>query len=73
MVIGSAAYAISIESSDSPASVDDEEILSSFLSSFMRMARERSSANCATRWMAVLRSAPCTTTDLVFSRGSTAS
>jgi len=38
-----------MESSDSPVSVELEEILSSFFSSFMRMAPERSSANWATR------------------------
>ena len=62
-----------MESSDSPDSVDWAVILSSFCSIFMRMAPERSSANWATRPMAAESSAQRTTTNLVLSRGMTAS
>ena len=43
------------------------EIFSSPFSRRRRTARERSSANCATRWIAELSSSPCTTTILVLS------
>ena len=39
-------------SSDSPESVEEDDSFSSFCSSRILMAPERSSANCATRWIA---------------------
>ena len=60
-------------SSDSPDSVEEEEIFISFCSSRILIAPERSSANCATRWIEPINSSLRTTTNLLLSRGSTAS
>src|SRR6202046_142798 len=62
-----------MESSDSPVSVDDAEIFTSPFSSFRRTARERSSANCATRRIAELRSELFRVMLLLLSLGRTAS
>src|SRR5580700_11117926 len=62
-----------MESSDSPDSVDEAESFSSPFSSFRRTARERSSANCATRRMAALNSSALMGTILLLSLGRTAS
>jgi hypothetical protein len=60
-------------SSLSPDSAELALIFSSLLSRRSRMAPERSSANCATRWMAADSSLERTTANLVLSRGITAS
>src|SRR5579884_4320642 len=70
---GSKLYGVSMTSSDSPASVEEEEIFSSFCSRRILIAPERSSANCATRWIELVRSSLRTTTNLLLSRGITAS
>src|ERR1700693_293753 len=62
-----------MESSDSPVSVDDAEIFTSPFSSFRRTARERSSANWATRRMAEFRSELLRVMLLLLSLGRTAS
>ena len=60
-------------SSLSPDSVEFALTFSSLSSSRIRIAPERSSANCATRWMAADSSLDRTTANLVLSRGITAS
>ena len=72
-VIGSPEYGVSIVSSLSPLSVDCELIFNSFDSSRSRIAPDRSSANCATRWIALDNSLDRTTANFVLSRGITAS
>src|SRR5207249_698483 len=56
-----------------PISAEEAESFSSPFSSLMRTARERSSANWATREMAALRSSPFTVMLLLLSLGRTAS